>query len=213
MTFPVTLATGAFMSPSPGRPALVPHTSRPEAWRPARFRWSPHYRRSGSYFTQEHVLACVSDPLRHSQPCVPVGSPRMDPAARTPGPREIPILSGSYLMGATPEARPVVVGADLRWREGASYASGDISFHDHLQENQRGVDSPGWCIWNQHRPGHVPDESKDDAGQGSGACWAYSYNNYTRKVSALRDGQWVPIGQVYNDAGDLKMFEGKDWLP
>ncbi len=47
----------------------------------------------------------------------------------------------------------------------------------------------------------------------SGECRAYSYNYATRIVSALREGKWVPIGQVYGDSGSIQMFEGKEWLP
>ncbi|WNG41869.1 hypothetical protein F0U61_08865 [Archangium violaceum] len=54
---------------------------------------------------------------------------------------------------------------------------------------------------------------KETTGEKPGECRAYSYNNYTRTVSALRSGEWIPIGQVYNDDGDLRMFEGKGWLP
>ncbi|MFY2558984.1 hypothetical protein ACN469_15245 [Corallococcus terminator] len=47
----------------------------------------------------------------------------------------------------------------------------------------------------------------------SGTCTTYSYNYATRVVSALREGVWVPIGRVEGNWGDLKMFEGQDWLP
>ena len=47
----------------------------------------------------------------------------------------------------------------------------------------------------------------------TGSCSAYNYNNTTRVVSALRAGVWVPIGQAYNDTGDVRMFDGKDWVP
>jgi len=47
----------------------------------------------------------------------------------------------------------------------------------------------------------------------TGECRAYGYNNTSRVVSALRDGKWVPIGQVYTADGDIRMFEGQDWLP
>jgi|GEM_PF-1235869 len=47
----------------------------------------------------------------------------------------------------------------------------------------------------------------------TGECRAYTYNNFSRLVSALREGEWVPIAKVTNDSGDLEMFEGKDWLP
>ncbi|MGZ3458101.1 MAG: hypothetical protein ACXU86_06290 [Archangium sp.] len=47
----------------------------------------------------------------------------------------------------------------------------------------------------------------------TGECRAYGYNTTTRVFSALRGGRWVPIGQVYNDEGDIRMFEGQDGLP
>jgi hypothetical protein len=45
------------------------------------------------------------------------------------------------------------------------------------------------------------------------ACSAYMLDAATRVVSALREGRWVPIGEVYNADGDIRMFEGQDWLP
>lgn len=47
----------------------------------------------------------------------------------------------------------------------------------------------------------------------TGECRAYAYNNFTHIVSALRDDELVAIGRVTTDSGDLRMFEGKDWLP
>lgn len=47
----------------------------------------------------------------------------------------------------------------------------------------------------------------------TGECRAYSYNNSTRVVSALRDKKWVPIGEVYDDMGYIRMYEGQDWVP
>jgi hypothetical protein len=46
-----------------------------------------------------------------------------------------------------------------------------------------------------------------------GECRAYSYNNYSRIISALRDGKWIRIGEVYDDTGNLRMDEGMGWLP
>ncbi len=47
----------------------------------------------------------------------------------------------------------------------------------------------------------------------TGECRAYMYNQATRVVYALRNGQWVAIGKAYNDNGDIQMLEGQDWLP
>jgi len=47
----------------------------------------------------------------------------------------------------------------------------------------------------------------------TGECRAYGYNSATRVVSALRGGQWTPIGQVYSDDGDIRLLNGQDWLP
>jgi len=47
----------------------------------------------------------------------------------------------------------------------------------------------------------------------SGECRAYRYNNTTRVVEALRDGQWTPIGEAVGEYGEVRMFEGRDWLP
>jgi hypothetical protein len=47
----------------------------------------------------------------------------------------------------------------------------------------------------------------------TGECRAYTYDNASRVVSALRDEHWVPIGEVYDDIGNIKMYDGMDWLP
>ncbi|WP_434388115.1 hypothetical protein [Melittangium boletus] len=47
----------------------------------------------------------------------------------------------------------------------------------------------------------------------TGECRAYGYNSATRIVSALREGQWIPIGTVYSDDGDIRLMSGQDWLP
>jgi hypothetical protein len=47
----------------------------------------------------------------------------------------------------------------------------------------------------------------------TGECRAYTYDNASRVVSALRDGHWVPIGEVQDDIGNIKMHDGMDWLP
>jgi hypothetical protein len=47
----------------------------------------------------------------------------------------------------------------------------------------------------------------------TGECRVYSYNNFSRVIAALRDGQWVPIGKAYNAFGDFALDEGKDWVP
>ncbi|XXF78099.1 hypothetical protein P2318_34410 [Myxococcaceae bacterium GXIMD 01537] len=46
-----------------------------------------------------------------------------------------------------------------------------------------------------------------------GECRSYQYNYAQRIVSALREGKWVPIGRVVNEAGRVEMFEGQDWVP
>ncbi|WAM26953.1 hypothetical protein [Myxococcus sp. NMCA1] len=47
--------------------------------------------------------------------------------------------------------------------------------------------------------------------RGDAPCTAYRFNYATRIVTALRNGQWVPIGQVYDDRGNIRMFEGMGW--
>lgn len=49
--------------------------------------------------------------------------------------------------------------------------------------------------------------------RGDGACSVYGFNYATRVVSALRGGQWVQIGHVYDDNGNIRMFEGMGWQP
>ncbi len=45
----------------------------------------------------------------------------------------------------------------------------------------------------------------------TGECKAYNYNNATRVVTALRDGQWISIGKADNH-GVVHLFEGMEWL-
>ncbi|MFL5346961.1 MAG: hypothetical protein ACJ8AT_19430 [Hyalangium sp.] len=45
----------------------------------------------------------------------------------------------------------------------------------------------------------------------TGTCKAYNFNNATRVITALRDGQWIAIGKA-DDEGDVQMFEGKGWF-
>ncbi|MCP3065446.1 hypothetical protein LXT21_42455 [Myxococcus sp. K38C18041901] len=47
--------------------------------------------------------------------------------------------------------------------------------------------------------------------RGSAPCTVYSFNYATRVVSALRSGQWIQIGQVYDDNGNIRMLEGMGW--
>jgi hypothetical protein len=47
----------------------------------------------------------------------------------------------------------------------------------------------------------------------NGECRAYAFNHANRVVSALRSGEWVPIGDVPNDRGIIEMRPGKDWVP
>jgi len=49
--------------------------------------------------------------------------------------------------------------------------------------------------------------------ENSGTCSSYLFNNQTLAVSALREGQWVEIGSVYNDRGDIQLREGMGWVP
>jgi hypothetical protein len=49
--------------------------------------------------------------------------------------------------------------------------------------------------------------------RGDGKCVVYSFNYVTRIVSALRDGKWVQIGHVYDNEGNIEMFDGMDWQP
>jgi hypothetical protein len=74
------------------------------------------------------------------------------------------------------------------------------------------------CYW--ERPGvlkHQPSPARQPHAlfyrEKTGECRAYLHNQTTRTVYALRSGQWVAIGKVFNDIGDIQMFEGQDWLP
>ncbi|WP_157775474.1 hypothetical protein [Melittangium boletus] len=46
-----------------------------------------------------------------------------------------------------------------------------------------------------------------------GGCSAYNYNNYSRTISALRRGEWIPIAKVDDKWGSVNMLDGQDWLP
>jgi proteasome lid subunit RPN8/RPN11 len=84
------------------------------------------------------------------------------------------------------------------------FSTTDMSVGAHWNPT-RFVDKETGRVWDRSLLMFV----RDKAGQ----CWAYSYNNSTRIVSALREGKWVPIGKAYNDDGDLEMFDGQGWLP
>jgi hypothetical protein len=47
----------------------------------------------------------------------------------------------------------------------------------------------------------------------TGECRAYKYTYTSREISALRGGQWVPIGKATGDYGDVHLYENQDWLP
>lgn len=47
----------------------------------------------------------------------------------------------------------------------------------------------------------------------TGECRAYLYNNASRDLTALREGQWVKIGRVTGYYGDIELLEGQDWIP
>ena len=49
--------------------------------------------------------------------------------------------------------------------------------------------------------------------EATGECRTYGYNNSTRFIQALRNGQWIVIGKVYNDDGDIELMNGHDWVP
>jgi hypothetical protein len=77
-------------------------------------------------------------------------------------------------------------------------------------------------IWSNWNPTRFKDKNTEQVWdrhlmlfyrEKTGECRAYLYNQATRVVHALRNDQWVAIGKAYNDIGDLKMFEGQDWLP
>ncbi|AGC48924.1 hypothetical protein MYSTI_07652 [Myxococcus stipitatus DSM 14675] len=44
-------------------------------------------------------------------------------------------------------------------------------------------------------------------------CRTFMYNYFSRVVSALRDGKWVPIGKAVGRDGDFQPFEGQHWIP
>ncbi|CAM4301401.1 hypothetical protein [Corallococcus soli] len=47
----------------------------------------------------------------------------------------------------------------------------------------------------------------------TGVCNAYRYDYASKVISALRDGQWIPIGRTVDDSGNIQMLDGADWLP
>ncbi|WP_239576831.1 hypothetical protein [Archangium primigenium] len=47
----------------------------------------------------------------------------------------------------------------------------------------------------------------------AGTCSSYLYDNTSRRVLALRRGQWTAIGQASGPYGEVEMFQGQDWLP
>ena len=49
--------------------------------------------------------------------------------------------------------------------------------------------------------------------EANGTCGSYLYDNTSRMVVALRNGQWVAIGSASGTYGEIDMIEGQDWLP
>lgn len=92
----------------------------------------------------------------------------------------------------------------------------------HSHPNNRRFSREDLNVDNQWRPTRVFDKATQKVfdrellllyRERTGECRAYAFNNTTLVVSALREGKWVPIGKVYNDNGDIRLFDGQDWLP
>lgn len=98
----------------------------------------------------------------------------------------------------------IIVGGDHEHPRNRAFSKPDLSIRANLNPT-RFKDPNSEHIWDRQFMLFYREKT--------GECRAYMYNQSTRVVYALRNGQWVAIGKAYNDAGDLQMFEGQDWLP
>jgi hypothetical protein len=98
----------------------------------------------------------------------------------------------------------IIVGGAHSHPHNRSFSRADLSIWSNW--NPTRFKSPGsGQIWDRHLMLFYREKT--------GACSAYLYNQSTRVVQALRDGQWKAIGKAYNDIGDIQLFEGQGWLP
>ncbi|HSP79937.1 MAG TPA: hypothetical protein VLQ93_15500 [Myxococcaceae bacterium] len=93
---------------------------------------------------------------------------------------------------------------------------------NHTHPHNRQFSPRDLSVWAHWNPTRLVDKSTGRVWdrnlmlffrESTGECRSYSYNNTTRVVSALRGGEWVAIGKVYDDFGNIRMFDGMDWLP
>lgn len=93
---------------------------------------------------------------------------------------------------------------------------------NHTHPHNRAFSKPdlsAWIRWNPSRPNGRNTVRTWDRHlmlfyrERTGECRTYLFNLATRIVAALREGRWVPIGEVYTAEGDIRMFDNKDWLP
>lgn len=93
---------------------------------------------------------------------------------------------------------------------------------DHTHPHNRAFSKPDLSAWIRWNPTRLYDKSTGMIWdrhmmlfyrERTGECRAYMFNTATRTVSALRERKWVPIGEVYTRDGDVRMFEGQDWIP
>jgi hypothetical protein len=92
----------------------------------------------------------------------------------------------------------------------------------HTHPHNRRLSPKDMSVWTHWKPTRLAEKGSGQVfdrmllmffREKTGICRIYSYNNFSRIISALRDDKWVPIGKAYNDSGDIEIFEGKDWLP
>jgi hypothetical protein len=93
---------------------------------------------------------------------------------------------------------------------------------NHTHPHNRAFSKPdlsAWIRWSPARFGGRRSKGAWDPHlmlfyrERTGECRTYVFNLATRIVAALREGHWVPIGEVYTAEGDIRMFDHKDWLP
>jgi hypothetical protein len=106
--------------------------------------------------------------------------------------------------------------------EDPSHQDAIIVGFDHTHPNNRKFSKGDLSAWAHWKPTQFNARSSSKAlerhlmlfyRERTGECRAYRLEATTRVVSALRGGQWISIGEAYNADGDIRMFEGQDWLP
>lgn len=98
----------------------------------------------------------------------------------------------------------VVLGPAHTHPHNREFSANDLSMRNHVRTTRVAERGTGQ-VWDRGLMMFFQEKT--------GECSAYKYDYATRLVLALRSGEWVSIGRVYNDAGDIELLDGRGWLP